>query len=100
MTVSTNGRVQRDPKQPPPIAAEEAKKPQPPPARSYEERLAELDKNEVSARVTNNKQALFNIHKAREELKKEFGKGGRYKKSRKTRKSKKTRKSRKSRRAH
>jgi hypothetical protein len=61
----------------------------PPPIRSYEERLADLDKNEAYARRTNNKQALFNIQKAREALKKEFGRSG-GKKSRKTRKSKKT----------
>jgi hypothetical protein len=71
---------------------------QPLPTRSYEERLADLDKNEAAARVTNNKQALLNIHKAREELKKEFGKGGRSRKTRKTRKSKKARKTRRSRR--
>ena len=59
----------------------------PPPIRSYEERVAELDTNERQAKIHRNTQALTNIHKAREQLKKEFGRSG-GKKSRKTRKGK------------
>jgi hypothetical protein len=71
----------------------QAKAATPLPIRSYEERVAELDKHELQAKIHRNTQALTNIHKAREQLKKEFGRSG-GKKSRKTRKSKTARKTR------